>query len=625
MRSAALSAPRPPVGGVALSAAVRRGAGGDGLAGFPAALAEAAQTSGAPAAAPESPEAAPQTPAPLPGAVMAALAWAAATSAAGSAAAETAVGGQTAPAAASGPRQGAEAQASPSGAEPGMGDLPAVAAPGTGILPAPSPHPAFSGAVPAPIAALSHGGTKPAAEPAPEPIPLAHRAPDPPASREDAARSAAAVARPADDRWMQDGAPPAQLALLPVPVAQAELRAPPSLPVPAGKVPRTPAAPDSGAPPPPPTRRDAAAVQSAPGIATNAAIGAGTGAVVTSGWPAAAVATPAAGPAALPADLPAEAPVRPGPAPARAATAPQFAILSRSAVAGPAEVSAPRGDMPILAASDPPLRRSGVAETPPSAAPERGVAPAVVGASVPATDTVETGTAAGGAGATDAGAIGITPLPAESAAAAPGAPASALLPAPLPQAVAAAGRKPPSPERLPAPQSASAHGPDLSGGQAVALAVGLPPAPAEAAGKADNAAPAAEAAPLDLTTQLSDRIAAAVASGRHDLVLRLHPPELGEVGVRLVVTGRAVSAWFDSPQPRVEQAIGQSLGELRADLATAGYDLSGAWVGGEAWTPRERSAGPLPPRPGRDGGAPAPQEQGAAPAARMGIGMSIYV
>ncbi|MGH7038604.1 MAG: flagellar hook-length control protein FliK [Stellaceae bacterium] len=132
--------------------------------------------------------------------------------------------------------------------------------------------------------------------------------------------------------------------------------------------------------------------------------------------------------------------------------------------------------------------------------------------------------------------------------------------------------------------------------------------------------------PSNLAGQLSGPIMGAVANGHRDLSLHLHPPELGEVSVRLVVSGRTVSAWFDSPQPQVQQAIGQGIGELRADLAAAGYDLSGAWVGGQAWTPRERGGSPPAPRPVRPAaaGAPVPEVRGTAPAA-AGAGVSVYV
>ncbi|MGH7052611.1 MAG: flagellar hook-length control protein FliK [Stellaceae bacterium] len=132
--------------------------------------------------------------------------------------------------------------------------------------------------------------------------------------------------------------------------------------------------------------------------------------------------------------------------------------------------------------------------------------------------------------------------------------------------------------------------------------------------------------PSNLAGQLSGPIMGAVVNGHRDLSLHLHPPELGEVSVRLVVSGRTVSAWFDSPQPQVQQAIGQGIGELRADLAAAGYDLSGAWVGGQAWTPRERGGGPPAPRPVRPAAAsaPVPEVRGTAlPAA--GAGVSVYV
>ena len=68
------------------------------------------------------------------------------------------------------------------------------------------------------------------------------------------------------------------------------------------------------------------------------------------------------------------------------------------------------------------------------------------------------------------------------------------------------------------------------------------------------------------------------------------------------------------------------MGELHADLATAGWDLSGAWVGGQAWTPRERTGSPAAPRPIRPaaGSEPAQETRNPAPVA-AGAGVSIYV
>ena len=68
------------------------------------------------------------------------------------------------------------------------------------------------------------------------------------------------------------------------------------------------------------------------------------------------------------------------------------------------------------------------------------------------------------------------------------------------------------------------------------------------------------------------------------------------------------------------------MGELHADLATAGWDLSGAWVGGQAWTPRERTGSPAAPRPIRPaaGSEPAQETRNPAPVAG-GAGVSIYV
>ena len=80
--------------------------------------------------------------------------------------------------------------------------------------------------------------------------------------------------------------------------------------------------------------------------------------------------------------------------------------------------------------------------------------------------------------------------------------------------------------------------------------------------------------------------------------MRLHPPELGDLTVRVAVSGRDVSAWFTSPQPQVQSAISAAIGQLQTNLGNAGYNLNGAWVGGDASNARQQSTSlPAPPAP----------------------------
>ncbi|HJU19959.1 MAG TPA: flagellar hook-length control protein FliK, partial [Stellaceae bacterium] len=146
-----------------------------------------------------------------------------------------------------------------------------------------------------------------------------------------------------------------------------------------------------------------------------------------------------------------------------------------------------------------------------------------------------------------------------------------------------AGERAPSTGGSARPADGAPPDPALFAGQVAGAADPSPAAGADSAGKAQDAP---QTPPPNLSEQLSGPLIGAVRDGRHDLALQLHPPGLGDVAVRIVVSGREVSAWFDSPQPQVQQAISQSIGDLHRDLATAGFDLSGAWVGGEAWTPR---------------------------------------
>jgi flagellar hook-length control protein FliK len=122
------------------------------------------------------------------------------------------------------------------------------------------------------------------------------------------------------------------------------------------------------------------------------------------------------------------------------------------------------------------------------------------------------------------------------------------------------------------------------------------------------ATPGADPTPaLDETTtgaisdQVTNQLLHLVSNGSREVVMRLHPAELGDLTVRVSVSGRDVSAWFTSAQPQVQGAINGALDQLQTSLGNAGYNLAGAWVGAEsssaqqqgqsqqAWTPTSAS------------------------------------
>lgn len=107
--------------------------------------------------------------------------------------------------------------------------------------------------------------------------------------------------------------------------------------------------------------------------------------------------------------------------------------------------------------------------------------------------------------------------------------------------------------------------------------------------------------------------------------MRLRPPELGDVTVRVAVTGRDVSAWFASPQPQVQSAISAAIGQLQTSLGDAGYNLSGAWVGGGAANAQqERPSPPIPAAAAAISASAAVPPMAAAPRPAAS-GLNIYV
>lgn len=156
---------------------------------------------------------------------------------------------------------------------------------------------------------------------------------------------------------------------------------------------------------------------------------------------------------------------------------------------------------------------------------------------------------------------------------------------------------------------------------------------AAAAPAGSSAAPAAGADSTSLTgasDQLADQVAGQlvrmVSIGPREMVMRLHPPELGDLTLRVAVSGRDVTAWFASPQPQVQSAISSALGQLQTDLGNAGYNLHGAWVGADAAGARQQRQSPgAPPLPAAAAArvlSPAASSAGSRPRTS---GMSIYV
>jgi flagellar hook-length control protein FliK len=108
-------------------------------------------------------------------------------------------------------------------------------------------------------------------------------------------------------------------------------------------------------------------------------------------------------------------------------------------------------------------------------------------------------------------------------------------------------------------------------------------------------APTVDASPSGtISDQIAGHLVRMVSSGTRDMVMRLHPPELGDVTVRVAISGRDVSAWFAAPQPQVQSAINAALGQLQTSLDNAGYNLNGAWVGADTSDARQQQPSPMP-------------------------------
>lgn len=130
-----------------------------------------------------------------------------------------------------------------------------------------------------------------------------------------------------------------------------------------------------------------------------------------------------------------------------------------------------------------------------------------------------------------------------------------------------------------------------------------------------------------IADQVSGQLARMVSNGSHEMVMRLHPPELGDLTVRIAVSGRDVAAWFASPQPQVQSAISAAMGQLQTNLSNAGYNFSGAWVGADTSSARQQNSSAPPSRAlsAQLGGAVIALPATAAPTRSPSSGLNIYV
>ena len=76
-----------------------------------------------------------------------------------------------------------------------------------------------------------------------------------------------------------------------------------------------------------------------------------------------------------------------------------------------------------------------------------------------------------------------------------------------------------------------------------------------------------------IMNQLSLAVARGMKSGEHHLTLRLHPAELGDVKVDLVMKGDEISAHFNIANSKVKETLETSMDEFRQDMEQKGFNL----------------------------------------------------
>ena len=89
---------------------------------------------------------------------------------------------------------------------------------------------------------------------------------------------------------------------------------------------------------------------------------------------------------------------------------------------------------------------------------------------------------------------------------------------------------------------------------------------------------------------LGQRLAMMVTEQRQEAVMRLDPPELGTLGVRLVVESGAVSVQFTSAVPQVREMLEAQADRLRDAIEREGLELADVDVGQEGGDSRQQGS-----------------------------------
>ena len=167
-------------------------------------------------------------------------------------------------------------------------------------------------------------------------------------------------------------------------------------------------------------------------------------------------------------------------------------------------------------------------------------------------------------------------------------------------------------------QAAIAHATEKAGHGAEAAAPGAPPAQVaqlDVAPAAPTAAPAAAVLEArvgtpDWNTELGQKIVWMIGDKQHVAEIRVNPPELGPLDIKLTVDGQQTTAVFTSPHSAVREAVESALPRLREVLADSGIMLGNASV--TADTPRDGQAY-AEQRPGTRSTHPLAADAGPAP------------
>ncbi len=107
---------------------------------------------------------------------------------------------------------------------------------------------------------------------------------------------------------------------------------------------------------------------------------------------------------------------------------------------------------------------------------------------------------------------------------------------------------------------------------AVSLAPNVSATPITPAGKFDLVVPQAPGQP-GWSDVFADRVSFAVRQNLQEAEIRLNPPSLGQVDVRIVMHNDQANLMFSSPHSAVRDAIEASMARLRDMLADSGFSL----------------------------------------------------